>query len=89
VLFWYVFSDDPKKGFAKLDWKTWDGEARTGYIGEHTGIIVGVELTKGGELSKVGYYEGLSEAITWEDWSTLKNKAKYLDSIIVAEKKSK
>lgn len=89
VLFWYVFSEDPKKGFAKLEWKTWDGEARTGYIGEHTGIIVGVELTKAGELSKVGYYEGLSETIIWEDWNTLKSKAKYFDTIIVAEKKSK
>lgn len=46
VLFWYVFNDDPKKGFAKLDWKTWEGEKITGYIGEHTGIIVGVELDK-------------------------------------------
>ncbi len=46
VLFWYVFSEDPKKGFARMDWTTWDGAKRTGYIGEHTGIIVGVTLDK-------------------------------------------
>lgn len=87
VLFWYVFTDDAKKGFARLDWTTWDGQARIGYIGEHTGIIVGVELTKGGEISKVGYYEGLSEKIIWEDWNTLKAKAKYFDTTITAEAK--
>lgn len=84
VLFWYVFTDDPKKGFARLDWKTWEGANRTGYIGEHTGIIVGAQLTNAGEIAKIGYYEGLSETLIWEDWNTLKTKAKYFDSVILA-----
>lgn len=87
VLFWYVFTDDPKKGFARMDWTTWDGAARTGYIGEHTGIVVGAELDSGGNIAKVGYYEGLSETIIWEDWKTLKTKAAYFDSAIVAKEK--
>jgi hypothetical protein len=87
VLFWYVFTTDAKKGFARLDWKTWDGASRIGYIGEHTGIIVGVEFSKGGEIAKVGYYEGLSETIIWEDWNSIKSKAKYFDSVIVAGEK--
>ena len=86
VLFWYVFSNDPKKWFAKLDWKTWEWEDKTGYIGEHTGIIVGVEFTKSGEISKVGYYEWLSETLTWEDWKSLSEKAKYFNTTIIAEK---
>ncbi|MFZ4461623.1 MAG: hypothetical protein ACOYN2_03690 [Patescibacteria group bacterium] len=57
VLFWYVLSDDPKHGFNKIDWRTPAGEIKTGYIGEHTGIIVGAELSKNGDLLKVGYYE--------------------------------
>ncbi len=85
ALFWYVFNDDPKKGFARLDWTTWEGASRTGYIGEHTGIIVGVELTQWGEISRVGYYEWLSEAITWESWNSLKTKVKYFDTMIVAK----
>ncbi len=57
VLMWYVYSDDPKKGFAQLEWDTWAGQPRTGYVGEHTGLIVGAELSKNGDLLKVGYYE--------------------------------
>ncbi|MDD2745206.1 MAG: hypothetical protein PHU93_01590, partial [Candidatus Gracilibacteria bacterium] len=87
VLFWYVLSDDVNKKVTQLNWKTWDGENRTGYVGEHTGVIVGVELTKNGTLSKVGYYEGRSETMVWEDWNTLKTKAKLFDSIIVAVQK--
>ena len=88
ILFWYVFSEDPKQGFAKLEWKTWAGEPRTGYIGEHTGIIVGAELSRSGELTKVAYYEGLSDALIWEDWNSLKSKARFFnESIVVSGKK--
>lgn len=87
VLFWYVLSSDMNKKATQLNWKTWDGENRTGYVGEHTGVIVGVELTKNGTLSKVAYYEGRSEEMIWEDWETLKTKAKLFDSIIVAVEK--
>ena len=40
LYFWYVLSDAPKDGFAKLEWQTESGDKRIGYIGEHTGIIV-------------------------------------------------
>jgi hypothetical protein len=84
LYFWYVLSDSPKEGFAKLEWQTETGDKRIGYIGEHTGIIVGVELDSLGRLTSVGYYEGRSSTITWAPWSEIKRKAEYFNTAITA-----
>jgi hypothetical protein len=84
LYFWYVLSDAPKEGFAKLEWQTELGEKRIGYIGEHTGIIVGVEFDTIGRLLNVAYYEGRSSTLTWAPWSEIKRKAEYFNTSITA-----
>ena len=84
LYFWYVLSDAPKDGFAKLEWQTESGDKRVGYIGEHTGIIVGVELDNFGRISQVAYYEGRSNMLTWAPWAEIKRKAEYFNTAITA-----
>ncbi len=86
ILFWYVLSDSPKSWFTKLEWKTFDGEMRTGYIGEHTGVIVGAEVSKTGDLLRLAYYEWTQEAVHWEKAEDLLRKARYFNTGIFVKR---
>ncbi len=57
VVFWYAMTDDPNRGFARLEWTTPEGRGVVGYVGQHTGIIVGGKIGTDGKLTEVSYYE--------------------------------
>jgi hypothetical protein len=87
LYFWYVLSLEKKDGFAELHWKTPTWKNITGYVGEHTGIIVGATYQPDGSINQVGYYEWRQSTIVWESYESLEKKAKLFNSMIIARER--
>lgn len=82
VVFWYALSDDPNRGFARLSWVTPEGKPVTGYVGQHTGIIVGAKLNDDGSIREISYYEGKNESLQTEPFDSISRKAKWFNAAL-------
>lgn len=82
VLFWYVMGADPARGLSRLNWKTPEGKAVNGFVGEHVGVIVGAKIANDGTISELSYYEGRSGTLQKDDFESLSRKAKWFDEAI-------
>lgn len=84
VVFWYVLSTETSRGFSRLEWKTPEGKNVHGFVGQHTGIIVGGKFDDSGNLREVSYYEGRNLSLQTESFESLSRKAKWFNEALYA-----
>ncbi|MDD2566101.1 MAG: C39 family peptidase [Candidatus Gracilibacteria bacterium] len=91
VVFWYLSQVKKGKTYGyntqPINWKTPEGNIVAGYIGEHTGIITGIDISKAGAIENIYYYEGKSDKIQKMNFALAKGLAGFFNQMIVAVEK--
>ncbi|MDD2487748.1 MAG: hypothetical protein PHS92_05260 [Candidatus Gracilibacteria bacterium] len=86
VMFWYLLPVAIGNGagynFNPISWTTAEGNLINGYIGEHTGIIVGASIKEDGSINNLYYYEGREKNIQISNFAEIEKTAKMFDQMI-------